>query len=133
MVILVFQAKKGNYAFLWDVAVVEYAALTDDDCSVTVTGNSVSSKGYGIDQFVITTGCVQFPLPVTQPPTWKGLAKPSLEAILLLELSILISSLFSYVIWKSPPLNKKQSHQHSSHTCEESKTQARYCSSSVQR
>lgn len=48
MVILVFQAKKGNYAFLWDVAVVEYAALTDDDCSVTVIGNSVSSKGYGI-------------------------------------------------------------------------------------
>ncbi|KAB0382116.1 hypothetical protein FD755_004033 [Muntiacus reevesi] len=47
-VILVFQAKKGNYAFLWDVAVVEYAALTDDDCSVTVLANSVSSKGYGI-------------------------------------------------------------------------------------
>ncbi|XP_030875704.1 glutamate receptor ionotropic, delta-1-like [Leptonychotes weddellii] len=42
------EAKKGNYAFLWDVAVVEYAALTDDDCSVTVIGNSVSSKGYGI-------------------------------------------------------------------------------------
>ncbi|ELW65970.1 Glutamate receptor delta-1 subunit [Tupaia chinensis] len=41
-------AKKGNYAFLWDVAVVEYAALTDDDCSVTVIGNSISSKGYGI-------------------------------------------------------------------------------------
>lgn len=48
MVILVFQAKKGNYAFLWDVAVVEYAALTDDDCSVTVISNSISSKGYGI-------------------------------------------------------------------------------------
>lgn len=42
------QAKKGNYAFLWDVTVVEYAALTDDDCSVTVIGNSISSKGYGI-------------------------------------------------------------------------------------
>ncbi|KAM4876732.1 glutamate receptor ionotropic, delta-1-like isoform 5-T8 [Thomomys bottae] len=42
------QAKKGNYAFLWDVAVVEYAALTDDDCSVTVISNSISSKGYGI-------------------------------------------------------------------------------------
>lgn len=42
------KAKKGNYAFLWDVAVVEYAALTDDDCSVTVIGNSISSKGYGI-------------------------------------------------------------------------------------
>ncbi|XP_012989320.2 glutamate receptor ionotropic, delta-1 isoform X2 [Esox lucius] len=42
------KAKKGPYAFLWDMAVVEYAALTDDDCTVTVTGNSMSSKGYGI-------------------------------------------------------------------------------------
>ncbi|XP_051473410.1 glutamate receptor ionotropic, delta-1 isoform X3 [Apus apus] len=42
------KAKKGNYAFLWDVTVVEYAALTDDECSVTVIGNSISSKGYGI-------------------------------------------------------------------------------------
>ncbi|MFT7807299.1 glutamate receptor ionotropic, delta-1-like, partial [Arapaima gigas] len=42
------KAKKGPYAFLWDMAVVEYAALTDDDCTLTVTGNSMSSKGYGI-------------------------------------------------------------------------------------
>ncbi|XP_061087023.1 glutamate receptor ionotropic, delta-1 isoform X2 [Conger conger] len=42
------KAKKGPYAFLWDMAVVEYAALTDDDCSITVMGNSVSTKGYGI-------------------------------------------------------------------------------------
>ncbi|TTN67643.1 Glutamate receptor ionotropic, delta-1 [Bagarius yarrelli] len=42
------KAKKGRYAFLWDMAVVEYAALTDDECTVTVTGNSMSSKGYGI-------------------------------------------------------------------------------------
>ncbi|KAF5891371.1 glutamate receptor ionotropic, delta-1 isoform X1, partial [Clarias magur] len=42
------KAKKGPYAFLWDMAVVEYAALTDDDCTVTVSGNSMSSKGYGI-------------------------------------------------------------------------------------
>ncbi|XP_053306595.1 glutamate receptor ionotropic, delta-1 isoform X2 [Spea bombifrons] len=42
------KAKKGNYAFLWDVTVVEYAALTDDECSVTVIGNSISSKGYGM-------------------------------------------------------------------------------------
>lgn len=46
--VLYLQAKKGNYAFLWDVTVVEYAALTDDECSVTVIGNSISSKGYGI-------------------------------------------------------------------------------------
>lgn len=45
---LYWQAKKGPYAFLWDKAVVEYAALTDDDCTITVTGNSLSSKGYGI-------------------------------------------------------------------------------------
>lgn len=42
------QAKKGPYVFLWDMAVVEYAALTDDDCTITVSGNSMSSKGYGI-------------------------------------------------------------------------------------
>nr|XP_023697048.1 glutamate receptor ionotropic, delta-1-like isoform X3 [Paramormyrops kingsleyae] len=42
------KAKIEAYAFLWDMAVVEYAALTDDDCTITVTGNSVSSKGYGI-------------------------------------------------------------------------------------
>ncbi|CDQ89631.1 unnamed protein product [Oncorhynchus mykiss] len=30
------------------MAVVEYAALTDDDCTLTVTGNSMSSKGYGL-------------------------------------------------------------------------------------
>ncbi|KAJ8360156.1 hypothetical protein SKAU_G00166810 [Synaphobranchus kaupii] len=42
------RAKKGPYAFLWDRAVVEYAALTDDDCTFAVTGNSISSKGYGM-------------------------------------------------------------------------------------
>uniref|UniRef100_A0A8C6Q5W5 Glutamate receptor n=1 Tax=Nothobranchius furzeri TaxID=105023 RepID=A0A8C6Q5W5_NOTFU len=42
------KAKKTPYAFLWDMAVLEYTALTDDDCTVTVTGSSVSSKGYGI-------------------------------------------------------------------------------------
>nr|XP_033797822.1 glutamate receptor ionotropic, delta-1 isoform X1 [Geotrypetes seraphini]XP_033797823.1 glutamate receptor ionotropic, delta-1 isoform X1 [Geotrypetes seraphini] len=42
------KAKKGNYAFLWDITVVEFAALTDDECTVTVIGNSISSKGYGI-------------------------------------------------------------------------------------
>uniref|UniRef100_A0A8P4KBP0 Glutamate receptor n=1 Tax=Dicentrarchus labrax TaxID=13489 RepID=A0A8P4KBP0_DICLA len=39
---------KSPYAFLWDMAVLEYAALTDDDCTITVSGNSMSSKGYGI-------------------------------------------------------------------------------------
>uniref|UniRef100_A0A8B9K6S4 Glutamate receptor n=1 Tax=Astyanax mexicanus TaxID=7994 RepID=A0A8B9K6S4_ASTMX len=40
--------KVRSYAFLWDMAVVEYAALTDDDCTLTVTGNSMSTKGYGL-------------------------------------------------------------------------------------
>lgn len=42
------QAKRASYAFLWDMAVVEYAALTDDDCTLTVAGNSMSTRGYGV-------------------------------------------------------------------------------------
>ncbi|XP_061565198.1 LOW QUALITY PROTEIN: glutamate receptor ionotropic, delta-1 [Cololabis saira] len=42
------KAKKSPYAFLWDMAVLEYAALTDDDCTIAVSGNGMSSKGYGI-------------------------------------------------------------------------------------
>ncbi|XP_061782926.1 glutamate receptor ionotropic, delta-1-like isoform X1 [Nerophis lumbriciformis] len=42
------KAKKSPFAFLWDMAVLEYAALTDDDCTVTVSGSGVSSKGYGV-------------------------------------------------------------------------------------
>ncbi|TRY96316.1 hypothetical protein DNTS_011819 [Danionella cerebrum] len=42
------KVKRDSYAFLWDVAVLEYAALTDDDCTLVVTGNSMSSKGYGL-------------------------------------------------------------------------------------
>lgn len=42
------QAKRESYAFLWDMAVVEYAALTDDDCTLTVAGNSLSTRGYGM-------------------------------------------------------------------------------------
>lgn len=30
------------------MAVVEYAALTDDDCTLTVAGNSMSTRGYGV-------------------------------------------------------------------------------------
>lgn len=43
-----FQVKREPYAFLWDMAVVEYAALTDDDCTLTVAGNSMSTRGYGM-------------------------------------------------------------------------------------
>ncbi|KTG42127.1 hypothetical protein cypCar_00004366 [Cyprinus carpio] len=42
------EVKRDPYAFLWDMAVLEYAALTDDDCTLVVTGNSMSSKGYGL-------------------------------------------------------------------------------------
>ncbi|XP_050989200.1 glutamate receptor ionotropic, delta-1 isoform X1 [Labeo rohita] len=42
------KVKRDPYAFLWDMAVLEYAALTDDDCALVVTGNSMSSKGYGL-------------------------------------------------------------------------------------
>uniref|UniRef100_A0A667ZY89 Glutamate receptor n=1 Tax=Myripristis murdjan TaxID=586833 RepID=A0A667ZY89_9TELE len=42
------KAKRESFAFLWDMAVVEYAALTDDDCTLTVTGNSMSTRGYGM-------------------------------------------------------------------------------------
>ncbi|XP_076834817.1 glutamate receptor ionotropic, delta-1 isoform X2 [Brachyhypopomus gauderio] len=42
------KAKQESYAFLWDMAVVEYAALTDGDCMLMVRGGSISTKGYGL-------------------------------------------------------------------------------------
>ncbi|XP_035388781.1 glutamate receptor ionotropic, delta-1 [Electrophorus electricus] len=42
------KAKRESYAFLWDMAVVEYAALTDSECTLTVRGNAMSTKGYGL-------------------------------------------------------------------------------------
>ncbi|XP_047207846.1 glutamate receptor ionotropic, delta-1 isoform X2 [Girardinichthys multiradiatus] len=42
------KAKRESYAFLWDMAVVEYAALTDDDCTLTIAGNGMSTRGYGM-------------------------------------------------------------------------------------
>uniref|UniRef100_A0A3P9JIB1 Glutamate receptor, ionotropic, delta 1a n=1 Tax=Oryzias latipes TaxID=8090 RepID=A0A3P9JIB1_ORYLA len=42
------KAKRESYAFLWDMAVVEYAALTDDDCTLTVGGSSLNTRGYGM-------------------------------------------------------------------------------------
>ncbi|XP_028459066.1 glutamate receptor ionotropic, delta-1 [Perca flavescens] len=42
------KVKRESYAFLWDMAVVEYAALTDDDCTLTVAGNGMSTRGYGM-------------------------------------------------------------------------------------
>ncbi|KAI8478410.1 Glutamate receptor ionotropic, delta-1, partial [Branchiostoma belcheri] len=37
-----------KYAFLWDVPVIEYEALTDKNCELTTVGKSIYSKGYGI-------------------------------------------------------------------------------------
>ncbi|KAM6956861.1 LOW QUALITY PROTEIN: glutamate receptor ionotropic, delta-1-like [Aplochiton taeniatus] len=42
------KTKRGSYAFLWDLSVVEYVALTDDDCTLMVAGSSMSSRGYGM-------------------------------------------------------------------------------------
>ncbi|KAI7804857.1 putative glutamate receptor ionotropic, partial [Triplophysa rosa] len=42
------KVKRDSYALLWDMAVLEYLALTDDDCTLVVTGNGMSSKGYGL-------------------------------------------------------------------------------------
>ncbi|KAK3538010.1 hypothetical protein QTP70_027330 [Hemibagrus guttatus] len=42
------KVKQEAYAFLWDMAVLEYAALTDDECSLTATSDPQHTKGYGI-------------------------------------------------------------------------------------
>ncbi|XP_078731503.1 glutamate receptor ionotropic, delta-1-like isoform X2 [Lampetra fluviatilis] len=43
----VHRVKRGNYAFVWDTAVLEFAALSDGDCSLSVR-NVGYDKGYGI-------------------------------------------------------------------------------------
>ncbi|KAM7334922.1 hypothetical protein ACRRTK_005399 [Alexandromys fortis] len=40
--------KYGNYAFVWDAAVLEYVAINDPDCSFYTVGNTVADRGYGI-------------------------------------------------------------------------------------
>uniref|UniRef100_A0A2K6GIP7 Glutamate receptor n=1 Tax=Propithecus coquereli TaxID=379532 RepID=A0A2K6GIP7_PROCO len=40
--------KYGNYAFVWDAAVLEYVAINDPDCSFYTIGNTVADRGYGI-------------------------------------------------------------------------------------
>ncbi|MCI4382272.1 hypothetical protein PGIGA_G00013010 [Pangasianodon gigas] len=42
------KVKQEAYVFLWDIAVLEYAALTDDECSLTATSDPQHTKGYGI-------------------------------------------------------------------------------------
>ncbi|KAG7328713.1 hypothetical protein KOW79_008657 [Hemibagrus wyckioides] len=42
------KVKQEAYVFLWDMAVLEYAALTDDECSLTAASDPQHTKGYGI-------------------------------------------------------------------------------------
>uniref|UniRef100_H2ZDS0 Glutamate receptor n=1 Tax=Ciona savignyi TaxID=51511 RepID=H2ZDS0_CIOSA len=42
------RVKEENYAFLWDVAVIEYLILTDSQCSFSTVPDSIYDKGYGI-------------------------------------------------------------------------------------
>uniref|UniRef100_A0A8B9QRV1 Glutamate receptor n=1 Tax=Anas platyrhynchos TaxID=8839 RepID=A0A8B9QRV1_ANAPL len=42
------KVKYGNYAFVWDAAVLEYVAINDGDCSFYTVGNTVADRGYGI-------------------------------------------------------------------------------------
>ncbi|XP_016061730.1 PREDICTED: glutamate receptor ionotropic, delta-2-like [Miniopterus natalensis] len=44
----IFKVKYGNYAFVWDAAVLEYVAINDPDCSFYTIGNTVADRGYGI-------------------------------------------------------------------------------------
>ena len=39
---------KSNFAFLWDVAVIQHEIIRDENCSLTSTPDSISGKGYGI-------------------------------------------------------------------------------------
>ncbi|NXD40671.1 GRID2 protein, partial [Copsychus sechellarum] len=42
------KVKHGNYAFVWDAAVLEYVAINDAECSFYTVGNTVADRGYGI-------------------------------------------------------------------------------------
>ncbi|CAB1321515.1 unnamed protein product, partial [Coregonus sp. 'balchen'] len=40
--------KYGHFAFVWDVAVLEYVGINDEDCSFYTVGNKAPDRGYGI-------------------------------------------------------------------------------------
>ncbi|XP_078267646.1 glutamate receptor ionotropic, delta-2-like isoform X1 [Rhinoraja longicauda] len=42
------RVKSGNYAFIWDVAALEYVAENEPDCAFVTTKNSKVDRGYGI-------------------------------------------------------------------------------------
>ncbi|XP_038869079.1 glutamate receptor ionotropic, delta-2-like [Salvelinus namaycush] len=42
------KVKYGHFAFVWDVAVLEYVGINDEDCSFYTVGNKAPDRGYGI-------------------------------------------------------------------------------------
>ncbi|XP_072120549.1 glutamate receptor ionotropic, delta-2-like [Mobula birostris] len=42
------RVKSGNYAFIWDVAALEYVAENEPDCAFVTARNSKVDRGYGI-------------------------------------------------------------------------------------
>ncbi|XP_032805400.1 glutamate receptor ionotropic, delta-2-like isoform X4 [Petromyzon marinus] len=42
------RVKAGSFAFLWDSAVLEYAALNDPECSIVTFPSTMYTKGYGM-------------------------------------------------------------------------------------
>ncbi|GCB70030.1 hypothetical protein scyTo_0008489 [Scyliorhinus torazame] len=40
--------KSGNYAFIWDVAALEYIVENEPDCTLVTARNSKVDRGYGI-------------------------------------------------------------------------------------
>ncbi|XP_039607059.1 glutamate receptor ionotropic, delta-2 isoform X1 [Polypterus senegalus] len=42
------RVRYGNFAFVWDAAVLEYVAINDADCSFYTVGNTIADRGYGI-------------------------------------------------------------------------------------
>lgn len=45
---VLFQVKYGRFGFVWDAAVLEYAANNDEDCSFYTVGSNAPDRGYGI-------------------------------------------------------------------------------------
>ncbi|XP_078665246.1 glutamate receptor ionotropic, delta-2-like [Branchiostoma floridae x Branchiostoma belcheri] len=42
------RVRQGNYAFLWDVAIIEHVALNDPTCSLMTSESHFYERGYGI-------------------------------------------------------------------------------------
>eukprot|EP00058_Branchiostoma_floridae_P003647 XP_002589135.1 hypothetical protein BRAFLDRAFT_75112 [Branchiostoma floridae] len=42
------RVREGNYAFLWDVAIIEHVALNDPTCSLMTSESHFYERGYGI-------------------------------------------------------------------------------------